>query len=113
MDQQKVDMFFLSKNGYFPPEQVMSMRERMLEMDDNKAMMLQSIGFKDPTVVLIISILVGELGVDRFMLGDVGLGVLKLITLGGCGIWWLIDVILIMKKTREYNAFEFNKYAIM
>lgn len=113
MDQQKVDWFFLSKNGYFPPEQVMSMRERMLQMEDGKAFMLQSIGFKDPTIMLIISILVGELGVDRFMLGDIGLGVLKLITLGGCGIWWLVDLIFIMEKTRAYNAFEFNKYAIM
>jgi hypothetical protein len=49
-------------------------------------------------VTLIVSILVGSLGVDRFMMGQVGLGILKLITLGGCGIWWLIDVILIATK---------------
>ena len=50
------------------------------------------------TVTLIVSILVGALGVDRFMMGQVGLGILKLITFGGCGIWWLIDVILIATK---------------
>ena len=44
---------------------------------------------------LILSILVGSLGVDRFYLGYTGLGVLKLITLGGCGVWQLIDIILI------------------
>lgn len=48
--------------------------------------------------VLIVSILVGSLGVDRFMMGQVGLGLLKLFTLGGCGVWWLIDVILIATK---------------
>lgn len=47
---------------------------------------------------LIVSILIGSLGVDRFMMGQVGLGILKLITIGGCGIWWLIDVVLVATK---------------
>ena len=47
---------------------------------------------------LLLSIFVGSLGVDRFYMGYVGLGILKLITMGGCGIWWLIDVILIATK---------------
>lgn len=47
---------------------------------------------------LVVSILVGTLGIDRFMMGHVGLGILKLLTLGGCGIWWLVDVILIATK---------------
>jgi TM2 domain-containing membrane protein YozV len=50
------------------------------------------------TLTLIMSIIFGSLGVDRFIMGQVGLGILKLITLGGCGIWWLIDVILIATK---------------
>jgi len=49
-------------------------------------------------LTLIMSILFGSIGVDRFMMGHVGLGILKLITLGGCGIWWLIDLILIATK---------------
>jgi TM2 domain-containing membrane protein YozV len=47
---------------------------------------------------LILSIFVGSLGVDRFYLGKIGTGILKLITLGGFGIWWLIDLILIATK---------------
>lgn len=50
----------------------------------------------DWTVALILSILVGELGVDRFYTGSITLGILKLITFGGCGIWWLVDIILIV-----------------
>lgn len=49
----------------------------------------------DWTVALILSILLGELGVDRFYTGSIMLGILKLITFGGCGIWWIIDIILI------------------
>jgi TM2 domain-containing membrane protein YozV len=49
-------------------------------------------------LTLIMSILFGSLGVDRFIMGHIGLGILKLITLGGCGIWWLIDLILIATK---------------
>ena len=49
-------------------------------------------------MALLLSIFLGSLGVDRFVMGHVGLGILKLITGGGCGVWWLIDVILIATK---------------
>lgn len=49
-------------------------------------------------LTLVISILFGAFGVDRFMMGHIGLGILKLVTLGGCGIWSLIDIILIATK---------------
>ena len=42
---------------------------------------------------LLLSLLLGGLGVDRFYLGYTGLGILKLVTCGGVGIWALIDLI--------------------
>jgi len=56
---------------------------------------------KDWLVALLLSIFLGYLGIDRFYLGYIGLGILKLLTGGGCGIWWLIDLILIATNKLE------------
>ncbi len=60
---------------------------------------------KEWVMALILSIVLGGLGVDRFYLGYTGLGIVKLLTLGGCGIWSLIDIVLIaMRKLPDANG---------
>ena len=103
MEQQKVDMFMMMNNKYLPESQILFVRERLLAADDSKESLLHAIQFKDPIIALILSLLVGGIGIDRFYIGDTGLGIAKLITCGGLGIWALIDLFLIMNATREKN----------
>ncbi len=53
---------------------------------------------KSFTTALLLSFFLGGLGIDRFYLGYTGLGVAKLLTVGGCGIWALIDFIMIAMR---------------
>jgi len=58
-------------------------------------------------VTLLLSIFLGGFGIDRFYLGKRGTGILKLLTGGGLGLWWLIDIILIVTggmKDKEGNS---------
>jgi TM2 domain-containing membrane protein YozV len=58
---------------------------------------------KSPTVALVLSICLGVLGIDRFYLGNIGLGIGKLVTFGGLYIWAVIDAFQIMGATRSQN----------
>jgi TM2 domain-containing membrane protein YozV len=58
---------------------------------------------KDRVMIFLVSFFLGALGIDRFLLGDIGLGLLKLLTAGVLGIFWFIDLFLIMGRTDDYN----------
>lgn len=107
MDSSKIDIFFATNGGKFPPAQVDYMRQRLITLDDSKFALIQSLDYQDPTIVLIVSIVLGYLGVDRFLIGDIGYGVLKLLTGGGCGVLALIDWFLIMDRTKTKNFEKF------
>jgi TM2 domain-containing membrane protein YozV len=109
MDSQKVDMFIMTNGKFFESHQVAQIRDRLLALDDSKWSLIQTLQFKDPTTSLIISLLGGSLGIDRFMIGDTGLGVGKLLTCGGLGIWAIIDWFMIMDATREKNMIKLQQ----
>jgi TM2 domain-containing membrane protein YozV len=103
MEAQKVDMFIISNAKFFESHHVPVIRERLLAVDDSKWVMISTVQFKDPTTSIIVSILAGTFGIDRFIIGDTGLGIGKLLTCGGLGIWTIVDWFLIMGATREKN----------
>ncbi len=53
---------------------------------------------KDWTTTLLLSVLLGTLGGDHFYTGKIGTGILKLITAGGCGIWAIYDIIMVVTE---------------
>lgn len=79
-----------------------------MAMSDSELDRLTYVNLTDPLLMLVISICFGVLGVDRFVLGDIGLGVGKLITCGGIYIWWIVDLFYIMDATREKNLQRLN-----
>ncbi|QIM17091.1 TM2 domain-containing protein [Leucobacter insecticola] len=59
------------------------------------------VGTRSFLVTWILSYLLGPLGVDRFYLGKIGTGVLKLVTFGGLGVWALVDLILVLVSAQR------------
>ncbi len=109
MDQTKIDMFISANKDKFPTEKIGIIQNQLEKIDERKFLGIQSANYKNPTTLLIVSIFLGVLGVDRFMLGQTGAGVGKLLTCGGIYVWWLIDIFVISKATKDYNFVLFTQ----
>ena len=103
MDRNQIDQLLMVYGSKIPANMYPMVKSRLETMDSNTAN-VAFMQMKDPTISLLISIFLGGYGIDRMYIGDVGLGVIKLLTCGGCGVWWLVDLFLIMDKTKEKNA---------
>jgi TM2 domain-containing membrane protein YozV len=110
MDAQKVDMYLMTNAKYFQSQHLNYIRERLAVVDESKWAMISAVELKDPTTILIVSLLGGGLGIDRFIIGDTGLGVGKLLTCGGLGVWALVDLFLIMDATRQNNMEKLQQF---
>lgn len=103
MDMQKVDMYIMSNQKYLPAEKMVYLKQKLAEVSDEKFSLLSTVEFKDPTTILLVSLFLGGLGIDRFMMGETGIGVLKLLTGGVCGILTIIDWFSVQKMAKEHN----------
>lgn len=100
---QNIDLYLTTNAKYFEPSAIPIIRQKLENASDDSLLTLQATELKDPTVMLLVSIFLGTLGVDRFMLGDIGIGILKLLTGGLCGILTIIDWFTISRKTKQLN----------
>ena len=99
----RVDMFLMNNAKYLPSERLGFIKTKLEELDEESFELLYTVEFKDPMTVFLISLFFGPLGIDRFLIGDIALGILKLLSFGCCGIFTIIDWFAIRNKTKEVN----------
>jgi TM2 domain-containing membrane protein YozV len=103
MTKEQIDQLIDMNSNKIASEFIPQIRERLENVDEGAAQAAFQ-NLKGGTMMTFIAWFLGSLGVDRFMLGETGLGVAKLLTCGGCGIWQLIDIFTAGSRTRKYNA---------
>lgn len=105
-------LFLAEKRKFFLPQDIYHIQAKLESLDNTKQLILMNLDYKDPAMVSLISFFFGYWGADRFYIGDYLLGVLKCITLGGCGIWWLVDWFCIASATKRQNNKLFQSYVL-
>ena len=104
MTSDKVDFLLMNFKGLVPETGMPALRNALLRADESAASRIMLVPLKNPTTTLLFSIFLGEFGVDRFYVGDVGLGVGKLLVgWMTSGIWPFIDIFFCYKKARQKN----------
>ena len=101
MDAQKVDQFMLENGKFFPQEKTMYVKEKLLALDDSRSYLLDSVPLKNPATMLVVGLCLP--GVEKMLMGETAMGLLKFCTLGGCFVWWFIDLFTISKKVKDLN----------
>ena len=86
MEKQKIDLYLTTNSKYFEASAIPVVRQKLENASDDALVALQATELKDPT-----------------MLGDTGMGILKLLTGGLCGILTIIDWFTVAKKAKELN----------
>ncbi len=118
MEKQKIDLYLATNAKYFEPSALPILCEKLENLDNAAFLVLYSFKLKNPTIVLLISIFLGSFGIDRFMIGDIGWGALKLsitilshspssvieLIFSSCQlVLIIIDWFIISKKTKQIN----------
>lgn len=105
MKEENVRSLLMAWTNKITEEKASVVKNKLKEPSDERLDDLLTLELKNPTTLVLVSLFFGSLGIDCFMLGQTGKGICKLLfgwlTLG---IWWLVDVCTVAKKTKDYNA---------
>ncbi len=104
MESNRIESFLLHNAGCFDEHDVPRIAEGLTRVPDEEALKVLGSEFKKPSIAMVLSVVGGALGIDRFYLGQTTLGVFKLLTCGGFGIWSVVDIFMIMGEARSCNA---------
>ena len=104
MIKEKAQMLFLQYKDKVPSDQVTTLKAALENAPDEKFDEIACVPIKSSTTTLLFSIFLGNLGVDRFYIGDIGLGIGKLI----CGLltlelWPFIDIFFSYRAAKKKN----------
>ncbi len=104
MEKSKSDALFMQYQDIVPQEQKFNLKRSLEKASDDSYDNLIIVKTYNPMIVLICSIFLGVFGVDRFIIGDIELGICKLLFgVFTFGIWPLVDIFFCYKKAKEKN----------
>lgn len=106
------DFFYSKYMTYFPEEAWKNMRSYINSMNTDQFNLLINYPFKNPSSMVWAAFPCGVFGVDRFLLGDTGLGIVKMLTFGQFLIGFTVDCFTIKRRTRDYNYEQFLNFKI-
>ncbi len=104
MTEEKVMQVMAVIGNKIPEEKRIIVRDKLRGAEDSKAEYILSVKLHETVNIVLLSVFLGGLGIDRFVIGDTGLGVGKLL-LGWLtvGIWPFVDIFFSYRKAKEKN----------
>lgn len=109
-NSDKINLWLMSSQDKLPSEKMGLLKSALEKAEESKIDSIISIELKSPMTIFLLSWFIGWLSLDRFLLGSTGVGIARLLTFQGLGIWWLVDLITSMKRTKEYNFLKIKNY---
>ncbi len=102
MNETLINTFLISNQRYLPSEKMLILKDKLRRLDDSQIDKVLSISFKDSIATFLYSIFFGAIGVDRFTINSIWIGLLKLLTVF-LFIPYFIDLFFIQEATKKYN----------